>query len=70
MGRLEIHFGVEYTKHTDRLDMRSEGKSTDQVDRQMVVSFLRWGRLGRRYLGGIGIEKKCEIPVGLLSVET
>lgn len=58
MGRREIHFEVESTKLADGLDMRSEGKRRiDQLVGQMEVSFMRWGRLGRRHLGAI--EKSC-----------
>lgn len=62
MGKLGIHFRVDSTKFADALDTKSEGKrKINQLNRQMVVSFMRWGRLRRRYLG----EDICEIPVGL-----
>lgn len=58
MGRCEIHFEVQSTKLADGLAMRSEGKRRiDQLDEQMEVSFMRWGRLGRRHLGVI--EESC-----------
>lgn len=58
MGRLEMHFGVEFTKLNGGLGMRSEGKRRiDQLVGQTVMSFMRWGRLGGRHLGAV--EKSC-----------
>lgn len=45
MGRLGMRFGIESAKLADALDIRSKGKRRiDQLDRQLVVSFMRWER--------------------------